>query len=112
MCNRIIFSIGIILFVISATCPNLEAHNIRKRAVVAVSQRRMKFGKFLYYKIYQLDIFALVDETFHLNDIIFTLFKNVRDLSPCYLAKMQAKSKSNQEACTVLQEKGMEIKNL
>ena len=47
-----------------------------------------------------------------MNDILFALFKNVRDLSPCYPAKMQAKSKSNQEACTVLQEKGMEIKNL
>jgi hypothetical protein len=43
MCNLILSSIGVILFVILLTCPNLEAHNIRKRAVVAVSQRRMKF---------------------------------------------------------------------
>ena len=74
MCNLILSSIGVILFVISLTCPNLEAHNIRKRAVVAVSQRRMKFGKFLHYKIYQLDIFALLNETFLMNDILFASF--------------------------------------
>ena len=59
MCNLILSSIGVILFVVSLTCPDLEAHNIRKRAVVAVSQRRMKFGKFLHEKIEHWNILLL-----------------------------------------------------
>ena len=59
MCNRILLSIGIILFIISVTCPSLEAQNRRKRHVVGVSQRRMKFGKFLHQKIDHLNIIII-----------------------------------------------------
>jgi len=43
MCNRILLSVGIILFIISVTCPSLEAQNRKRRHVVGVNQRRMKF---------------------------------------------------------------------
>ena len=59
MCNRILLSIGIILFIISVTCPSLEATNRRKRHVVGVSQRRMKYGKFLHQKIDHLGIIII-----------------------------------------------------